>query len=158
VVGDLDAAAEITARALMLNPNLARAWRCSGFVKCYIGEPEVAIEHLARAMRLNPLDPHNFLVQAGTALAHLFAGRYEEASSWAHRAIQRQPNHQSALRVYAASNALAGRAKEAQTTATRIRQVDPAFRVSALKDLVPLRRPEDLIRFSDGLRKAGLPE
>ena len=158
VVGDLDAAAEITARALMLNPNLARAWRCSGFVKCYLGESEVAIEHLARAMRLNPLDPHNFLVQAGTALAHLFAGRYEEASLWAHRAVQQQPNHQSGLRVYAASNALAGRAAEARTAAARIRQVDPAFRVSALKDLIPLRRPADLLRFSDGLRKAGLPE
>jgi TolB-like protein len=158
VVGDLDAAAAMTARALMLNPNLARAWRCSGFVKCYLGEPEVAVEHLARAMRLNPLDPHNFLMQAGTALAHLFAGRYEEASSWAHRAVQQQPNHLSALRVYAAAKALAGQAAEAQTAAARIHQLDPAFRVSAIKDLIPLRRPEDLARVTEGLRKAGLPE
>jgi hypothetical protein len=46
----------------------------------------------------------------------------------------------------------------AQTAAARIRQVDPAFRVSALKDLIPLRRPAGLLRFSDGLRQAGLPE
>jgi adenylate cyclase len=76
-----DAAAAMTARALMLNRNLARAWRCSGFVKCYLGKPEEAIEDLACSMRLNPLDPHTFLVESGTALAHLFAGRYEEASS-----------------------------------------------------------------------------
>ncbi len=41
---------------------------------------------------------------------------------------------------------------------TRIRQIDPTLRLSNLKDLTPLRRPEDMARFAEGLRKAGLPE
>jgi hypothetical protein len=40
----------------------------------------------------------------------------------------------------------------------RLRQLDSTFRVSHLKDLIPFRRPEDLARFEEGLRKAGLPE
>jgi hypothetical protein len=40
----------------------------------------------------------------------------------------------------------------------RLRQLDPAMRVISVKDWVPLRRPEDLAKLEDGLRKAGLPE
>jgi hypothetical protein len=46
----------------------------------------------------------------------------------------------------------------AQKTIERLREIDPAFRVSHLKDLIPFRRPADLARFEEGLRKAGLPE
>ena len=35
---------------------------------------------------------------------------------------------------------------------------DPALRVGNLKKRVPLRRPKDFARWSDGPRKAGLPE
>ena len=61
VVGDLDDAIALTDRALALNPNLAIAWFASGIVRVFRGgEPDVAIEHFARAMRLSPLDPFMF--------------------------------------------------------------------------------------------------
>jgi hypothetical protein len=53
---------------------------------------------------------------------------------------------------------LAGRTEQAQKAITRLRQLDPAFRVSDIKRLVTLRRPEDLARYEEGLRLAGLPE
>ena len=68
------------------------------------------------------------------------------------------PNTASGYRIAAASNALVGRIKEAQKIAERLRQFDPGFRISSLKDFLPFRRPEDLARYEDGLRKAGLPE
>ena len=56
----------------MLNPNLAVAWYVSGWVRVYRGEPEMAIKHLAHAMRLSPLDPFFFTtMQVGTAFAHI---------------------------------------------------------------------------------------
>ena len=36
--------------------------------------------------------------------------------------------------------------------------VQPDATVSKLKTLMPMRRPEDMARYLDGLRKAGLPE
>ena len=94
-----------------------------------------------------------------TAHAHFFADRYDEASAWAEIVLQENPDAHPALRIGAASNALAGRAMEASKICTRLRQVDPALRVSNLGDrLGPYRRPEDIARLIDGLRKAGLPE
>jgi tetratricopeptide (TPR) repeat protein len=73
VVGDLEGGAVLINRALVLNPNLATAWLLSGWIRAFLGEPEVAIEHLTLAMRLSPLDPLTFLAQGGIAWAHFFA-------------------------------------------------------------------------------------
>jgi TolB-like protein len=158
VVGDVNTAVIFIDRALVLNPNLAVAWYASGYLRVFLGEPEVAIEHFAHAMRLSPLDVQLFAMQAGTALAHFLAGRYDEASSWAERALWEQANYVSTVRIAAASNALAGRLEEAQKFARRLRELDPMLRISNLKDYFPLQRSEDLTRYQDGLRKAGLPE
>ena len=40
----------------------------------------------------------------------------------------------------------------------KLRAIDPALRVSNLGDLTAMRRPEDMARYAEGLRKAGLPE
>src|SRR5215469_5335800 len=47
-------------RALALNPNLASAWLFSGWGKISMGQPDLAIERVTRAMRLNPHDPNSF--------------------------------------------------------------------------------------------------
>jgi tetratricopeptide (TPR) repeat protein len=158
LVGDLDSGVAFIDRALALDPNLARAWYASGWVRVYRGEPEVAIAHQARAMRLSPLDPTLYHMQVGTALAHMLAGRFDEASSWVERAFREEPNYHPAAIVMAASNALAGRTQEACRAMERLRHIDPTLRISNLKDRHPIRRPDDLARFADGLRMAGLPE
>lgn len=157
-VGDFEGAAAFIDRALTLNPNLAAAWHYSGLTKIWLGEPDIAIEHLAIAMRLSPLDPFIPYRQSLTALAHLCAGRYDEACMWSEKALQGGPNYAPGYRIAAASNALVGRIEKAQKIAARIRQFDPGFRVSSAKGFLPFRRPEDLARYEDGLRKAGLPE
>jgi TolB-like protein/class 3 adenylate cyclase len=159
VVRDLEAGAGLIDRALVLNSNLAEAWFYGGWVKNYLGEPEPAIERFARAIRLSPLDPRVTAARAGTAHAHFFLGRYDEAASWAAMALQDNPDYQPGLRIAAASNAMAGRPEQAHQAVARLRQVNPALRVSTLKDVVgPYRRAEDLSRFEEGLRQAGLPE
>jgi tetratricopeptide (TPR) repeat protein len=159
VVGDLDDCAAFVERALVLNPNLAAAWGFSGWIKICFGEPNSAIEHEARAMRLSPLDPRIFVWQSFTAQAHMHAGRYDEAASWAERALRDQANYANPMRIAAVSHALAGRLAEAQKFTARLRQLDGALRVSNLGDVMPpLRRPEDRARYIEGMRKAGLPE
>lgn len=155
---DLDSAAVFIDRALVLNPNLAAAWNLSGWVRAYRGELDLAIDHHARAMRLSPLDPALYNMQVGMAFAHFLAGRHGEASSWAQRALQEQPNYPAANRILAASMAFAGRLAEARQAVAHLRQLDPERRVSNLAEVLPLRRPEDLAKFAEGLRQAGLPE
>jgi adenylate cyclase len=159
VGSDLDAGAAFIERALVLNPNLATVWLFSGYLKILLGEPQAAIERIAHATRLNPLDPFTASrVKFVTAFAHFFAGRYNDASLWAEGGIREAPKSLANLRVAAASNALGGRLEKAQEAMARLRQLDPAFRVSNLTDRVPLRRPEDIAKFAEALRKAGLPE
>ena len=158
VVHDLDVGAAFIERALTINPNLASAWQNSGWVKTFLGESAEAIHRLTHMLRLSPLDPLSFRAQGGIAFAHFLAGRYAEASSWAEMALRQRPTFLAAIRELAAAHALAGRIPEAQQTMARLRQLDPAMRVVNVKDWVPLRRPEDLARLEDGLRKAGLPE
>jgi tetratricopeptide (TPR) repeat protein len=144
-------------RALVLNSNLAEAWGFGGWVKNWLGEPEPAIERFARAMRLSPLGPGLMGMRAGTANAHFFLGRYDEAVSWAAMALQDNPDFQPGLRIAAASNAMAGRLDEAHKAVVRLRQLNPALRVSNLKGRGPWRA-DDLARYEEGLRRAGLPE
>ncbi len=157
VVGDLDDGDAMIDRALALNPNLAWAWLFSGWAKVWLGEPEVAIERAARAMRLSPQDPFVGSMQGAIACAHFFAGRYAEAWSWAETAVRELPNYGFLTCVAAASAALGGRLAEADKAMARLRQLMPEFRISTLKDLFPIQRSEDFTRLADGLRKAGLP-
>jgi adenylate cyclase len=160
VVMELDEGVALIDRALTLNPNLAIAWRCSGWLRLWLGENDLAIEHFARAMRLSPVDPVMFGMQEGTAHAHFYAGRYMEALSWARIALSIMPVGHAGLRVGAASSALAGCSEEATKMIARLREIDPALRVSNyLTDVAgPYRRPEHVAKFADALRKAGLPE
>ena len=158
VVHDLDSGAAFIDRALTLNPNLPWALHSSGWTKAFLGDPDAAIKHLSHAMRLSPLDPLGFRAQGGIAFAHFLAGRYDEAIAWDERALRERPNYLAAIRELGAANALAGRLPEAQKAMAHLRAVDPAMRVSTVKDWVPLRRSDDLAKLEDGLRKAGLPE
>ncbi len=154
----LQVGAALIDRALVLNPNLATAWFMSGWVRNFLGEPEMAIEHFTRAIRLNPLDPLVHVMQIGIAAAHFLAGRYDEASSWAEKVLLEQPNFPPGMRMAAASHALAGRPQPAQEAIARMRQIAPAVRISTLTDFYPFRGAEDCARYAEGLRKAGLPE
>jgi TolB-like protein/class 3 adenylate cyclase len=158
VARELDAGAGFIGRALVVNPNLGVAWLYSGWVNVWLGLPAVAIDHFARAMRLSPLDPNTILLRVGIAHAHFMLGSYDEAAVWANKALQEQPTSM-ALRMAAASAALAGRQEEARRFCQRLQILDPGRRVSTLFDTTgPYQRHADRERYQQGLRLAGMPE
>jgi adenylate cyclase len=159
VVQELDDGVSFIDQALALNPNLARAWHFSGWIRIWLGNPEIAIEHLARAMRLSPLDPAFHAMQAATASAHFFAGRHDEAAVWAEKALREQPNNLDVIGLLAMSDALAGRLEKARAEMRRLVQLSPGRRLSNVSDrLPPYRRPADRAKVLEAARKAGLPE
>jgi tetratricopeptide (TPR) repeat protein len=158
LAGDLDGGIALLDRAAMLNPNHAAAWFLGGFLRVWNGEHDSAVEHFARAMRLSPLDPESYRMQAGMAMAHMFAGRLDAAASWADKASRDLPSFLLVAAIVAASHALTGRSEEGRRAMHHLRALDPALRISNLRDWLPIRRAEDLATFADGLRKAGLPE
>ncbi len=158
VVGELDEGDALIDQALALNPNLAWAWLFSGWVKVWRGEPEDALERLTRAMRLSPQDFQLFNMQTATAGAHFIAGRHDVAFTWAMAALRGRPDYLFPNLMAAISGALGGRLAEAQKAMTRLRQLQPDLSISKLRGWFPVRRPEHIEMWEDGLRKAGLPE
>jgi adenylate cyclase len=155
---EVEHGAALADRAIELNPNLALAWGICGWVTLMLGQHDTAIDRAERAMRLSPLDPFMRGPQTTMAVAHLMAGRYDEAVSWAAKALQPDPNFAPAWRMTAASHGLAGNVAQAQAACVRLRELEPLLRVSNLRDVCAPYRPADLAKFEEGLRKAGLPE
>jgi TolB-like protein/class 3 adenylate cyclase/Tfp pilus assembly protein PilF len=156
VVHEPETGAAAIERALMLNPNFAAAWLFLGWTKVWLGQPDVAIEHLERALRLSPLGRGIAGTQAAVATAHFFAGRYDKASAWAGRLLREYPASHPGLRIAAASNAAAGRTEEAKKAAARLRHLDPAFRVSNLKNALGPYPPQAISKYEEAMRQAGL--
>jgi TolB-like protein len=158
VAQEFDDATAFMDRGLAVNANLAQAWMLSAWLRVWRGEPDLALEHVAHAMRLSPLDPSAAGVQGATAYAHFLASRYDMASSWAEKSMRDNPDFLLAICILAASNALAGRLEPAQLGMARALECNHGLRASNLRDVAPFRRAEDLAMFAKGLRKAGLPE
>ena len=158
VVGALDEGAALIDKGLALNPNLAWAWFFSALAKAWLGQPEIAIAHAARAIRQSPQDTQMFGMQAAAAFGHFVAGRYDEAFASAEVAVREQLNFLTGQCVLAASGALAGKLPAAEKAMANVRRLNPALRMSNLKDFLPFARQEDFDRWAEGLRKAGLPE
>jgi tetratricopeptide (TPR) repeat protein len=144
-------------RALALNPNLARSWNLSGWVKVWLKQTDLAIQHFERAMRLDPLDPATHMMEEGIAHAHIREGRYEDALRWAERAQQRHPGAWNAARAIAIVKSLTGRFDEARIAVKRLLEINPAARLSTLPPLFGMSA-EFHARVADMLRQVGMPE
>jgi TolB-like protein/Tfp pilus assembly protein PilF len=156
--GDIEDGDAFIEKALELNPNLAWAWLYSGWVKAATGDADLAIEHIGRAKRLSPHDPQDFSIQSALAFANFIAGRYGEALACAQAAVRDRPNYQLANCLAAASAAMAGEPAEARKAMERLRRQNPSLRLADARFLQMMRRPEDVARWTDALRQAGLPE
>ena len=63
------------------------------------------------------------------------------------------------MRIAAASYALAGKMEEAVSARKRLQKLDPTLRLGNLgNELGPYHRPQDIVKYTEGLRAAGLPE
>ena len=158
VVGDLDTAQGLIARALTLDPNYAWGWQVSSWIMGWTGNAESAIDHAARAMRLSPADPHTFTMRTSTAAGHFGAGRPEAALSWAEQVGWERPGFLIAAIVVAAAAGLAGRTETAGRTIDRLRRIGPGLHLANLRDHWPVGRTNDLELWHEGLRRAGLPD
>jgi TolB-like protein/class 3 adenylate cyclase len=155
---DLSSARQLIDQALELNPNLASAWSNSGWINIWQGRPDLAIDHLGRAERL---DPGSLRLTSFAAMAHarFFLGEYEKALGLAERVLRRNPDAHVCLRIGAASAAFAGHIDTAHGLAARLQIIDPAFGVSRLREyLGPYQKSAFVEKYAEGLRLAGLPE
>ncbi len=154
LVHRLDEAESQLARALAIDPNLAWGWNRSGWLHVYRGEPETAIEHFERAIRLSPLDSMNFNCCFGIGAAHFVATRDEEAVSWIKKGIAERPGAIWVFRLLVATYGNLGRIDEARPYVDALRREYPRITLADVAKATPLFSD----RYLAGLKKVGWPE
>jgi tetratricopeptide (TPR) repeat protein len=158
-LGRYDEGISLLDKAIELDPNLATAWAWRGLCKGGHGKTDEAIQDLQHALRLSPRDPRAWMVQHGLAWAHLIAGRYDEAISYAAAVLQFQPELAVTLRIAIAAHALAGRQDKARDVLTTHMTVEPETRIATMRQSYLRRMPPEVFdTFAEGLRQAGFPE
>jgi adenylate cyclase len=146
---DIGAMIGLIDRALALNPNFARGWHSSGFLRVMAGEPDIAIQHVETALRLSPR------ARIGTALitiggAHFLNRRFDQAVPKLLLAIQEDPSFPHPYRVLAACYAHMGQLDDARDIVARLRVLTAVV----VPDVSYLRNPEHRELFLSGVRIA----
>jgi len=149
-------------RCLQRNPSQVSVYSGLASAHCYLGEPELSIAEIAKAMRLSPLDPRSREFYFNNAQAYGVLQDYEQALVWARRATATAPrDHRFPL--FLGLLTLAGHEGEAREIMRRYLAGNPPIRT--ISQWQRSRRPTDAPRFLlfrenyiAGLRKAGMPE
>jgi adenylate cyclase len=137
-------------RAVTLNPNDANILMEYADTLTHAGQAGEAVGLFRKAMRLNPYYPDDYLWALSGAYFKL--GDYEQSIA----TIQLMNNPAQGRRIMAAALGLLGRVDEARAQADLVRQTQPEFDAVKWAAIVPDKRPEDVLKFIEGLRIAGL--
>ncbi len=150
-----EAAVEQYQRALDINPNFAAAHGHLGMALGLDGQCDKAIQHLEQATRMSPHDPQTFLFNTNLAITHYLAGRYQEAVTFARKAVQQRAGFSGGHRIYAASLAEAGHIDEAHAAINHLKKLQPDISIAWVEANAPYK-PDGMAKLVTGLRKAGL--
>ena len=145
-------------QALRINPNATQALVFGGWLRVYNGDAKTAKSHFEKANRLSPLDLSAYRTYTGLAFSCLFLCEYEEAISWASKALHQNPKFTPAHRVLASSLAHAGRHEEGHKVVEQLQTLIPELTITRYGHETRFKYPEYFELLMDGLRKAGLPE
>ena len=124
-------------RALALNPNSVPALCSSGWVRVYVDDPQVAIDHFERAIRLNPLAPQQGYLLTGLGWALLMAGRPDEALAKLQEAFLESWAWSTTLLGIIDCLSRLGRLDEARAAATQLLQRVPELSISMYRAMTP---------------------
>lgn len=143
--------------ALAVSSSTALAYILGSVVYSWAGQAERAIEWGEQGMRLSPFDPWAFAAFGSLALGHFLRGRYDEAVHASYQAVQSNPGHSINYVLLAATLAKVGRLEEARAAASRVLELQPAFRYGRQFSGVDCA-PELAVALGAMLDASGLPK
>jgi adenylate cyclase len=143
-------------KALTLDPNGAEVHNHLGFFLYNAGRYEEAIPLLERAIRLNPYPPSFYYQRLGSAYA--VVGRHGEAVDACKKALRRLPGDVGARFILAAVYIWQGREEEARAEAAEILRTIPQLSLRLLEAMSLDKDKDEVKRWIEAWRKAGLPD
>lgn len=155
---DYDLSIERLRRAVELNPSASLAHHAVGCSLEFSGLPEEAIRHFRTVMRLDPHYANNPSLLADFALCYLQLEQFEDALTYARKAIAMRPDYARGYPRLAAALGHLGRRDEASTVLGQLRRLQPGFCEALVRSTYPFREQRHLEILLEGLRKAGMGE
>ena len=139
--------------ALKFDPNNANANVLLATLLYYAGRPQVGLERIKEAMKINPHHPYNYHFHLGQA--YFVLRQYEEATDAFQQGLASNPAAER-LRVWlAATYAQSGDIDNANWEAEQVLSSNPDFSVARMEESFHFKDPSELKHFTDGLRLAG---
>ena len=146
-------------RSVEANPYDAESRALLGAGLGVAGDYDAALDQFEAAIRLSPRDLHIATWYQYMGIAAFVAGRDEEAAEWSVKAIQSNPQLPAGHRTLASVYGNLGQFAEAVVAREKLLDLQPDLTISQLRENLPyFKKPEDLERYLEGLRKAGVPE
>jgi TolB-like protein len=130
----------------------------AGVAHLHCGSVEKALSLFHRSCRLSPADPMTYIALGGIAHAHMILESYEEALTWALRAVAINQKYDPAYWMLVAAHAHCGRLAEARRYLDELLELAPELTIARLREGQAAKDPSRLAAILDGLRIAGLPE
>ena len=156
ILRDADMLVESARKSLEINPNFAMAHSWMGAAYALAGQGEKSLEWIENARRLSPRDMFKEEFDVHTSYAYFQVGDYANACNFASRASLPRPDHVYPRLVLATSQAHQGNLEAAQMQATKILDLVPDFSLRQAEESCVFVRKDDITRFVEGLRLAGL--
>jgi len=151
-----DMAVQYANKAVEMSPNHANDHAIAAIVLNKCGNPEKALEHIRRAMRLSPVYPMWFRSALGQVTRVL--GKTDESIDVFRGMIKRDMEHIEGHIGLAGTLGEVGRIDEAKSAASQVLRINSDFSISEYVGNLSYRDPGELTRIQIGLRNAGLPE
>jgi adenylate cyclase len=151
-----DEAIKAGERAIELNPNGADAYAQLAIILIYSDKIESAIKLLERALRLNPMPQSYYYLNL--AIAYRENGQNEKAIEAAKKAMSGTPDNIVLNLTLAVSYISLDQAEEARKYVEEILRINPGFSLENHANVLPYKNQEQLDKYINALRKAGLTE
>lgn len=160
-----EAGLEDMRRAYELNPNSAFLLSVLGFVETVTGNPTVATEYIARAMRLSPRDPWHYVMVSFLGWAYFGVSEYRKASDAARASLSEAPGYRPARLCLVVTLVGLGEIEQAKCEYQSLLSMAPEYATSRLD---PVSTPSDhpsfldrrvaFLRIAAGLQEVAAPD
>jgi DNA-binding winged helix-turn-helix (wHTH) protein/tetratricopeptide (TPR) repeat protein len=143
-------------RATEVNPNFAQGFYARAWADIMAGRAAAGRENVDVAMRLSPIDPLLYAMQATRAITHLQTSDMEEAALWADRAARAPGSHYLVAAIAAGVHEQAGLHDKAQAWAKAVRTRRPGMTREDFFRAFPFDDPETRETLFTALRRIGI--
>lgn len=142
--------------AVRLNPSFAMAHGWLSLVLGYSGQPDEGLAVVDRALALSPNDPFAALYDTCKAINHFARGEYTEMVAACRAGLRERPEHVGAYRMLTVGLSYLGQDDEAAAAFAETKRLQPEISLDWACAYAPFADLQDLNRYVEGLRRAGM--